>query len=206
MLKRKQNNYRFVALDFETADYEPDSACAVALVRVENNRIVRQIHSLIRPPRKDFIFTYIHGITWQDVRRAPKFSEVWQTLIPLLKDIDFIAAHHATFDKKVLHSCCRASGIDPPPIPFRCTVQLSRSVWNLYPTKLPDVCRYLGIPLVHHDPAADAYACAQIVIKAHHEKMEWEHVRPRIGRQAERTGIEGKGFGTPVKSRFPSEP
>ena len=31
----------FVALDFETADYPRDSACALGLVRVENHRIVR---------------------------------------------------------------------------------------------------------------------------------------------------------------------
>jgi DNA polymerase-3 subunit epsilon len=144
VLRRKKKNNNFVALDFETADYEPDSACAVALVRVENDRIVRQVHHLIKPPRKNIIFTYLHGITWQDVRGAPKFSEVWPTLTPMLKDIDFIAAHNATFDKTVLYSCCRAYRIDPPAIPFKCTVWLARNVWNIYPTKLPDVCRYLG--------------------------------------------------------------
>ena len=30
----------FVALDFETADYGADSACAIGIVRVENLRIV----------------------------------------------------------------------------------------------------------------------------------------------------------------------
>ena len=47
----------FVALDFETADYERDSACSVALVRVEGRRIVRRQHFLIRPPRQTFVFT-----------------------------------------------------------------------------------------------------------------------------------------------------
>ena len=42
----------FVAIDFETADYGPDSACAVALVRVEGSRIVRRSYFLIRPPRR----------------------------------------------------------------------------------------------------------------------------------------------------------
>jgi DNA polymerase-3 subunit epsilon len=31
---------------------------------------------------------------------------------------------------------------------------------------LPDVCRRLGIGLIHHDPGSDAEACARIVIAA----------------------------------------
>ena len=57
----------FIAIDFETADYQPDSACAVALVRVEGSRIVQRRHFLIRPPRQRFIFSYLHGITWEMV-------------------------------------------------------------------------------------------------------------------------------------------
>ncbi|MFA5187667.1 MAG: exonuclease, partial [Patescibacteria group bacterium] len=34
------------------------------------------------------------------------------------------------------------------------------------PTKLPDVCRRLKIPLNHHDAASDAEACARIVMAA----------------------------------------
>ena len=53
----------FVAIDFETADYGPDSACAVAVVRVEGSRIVQRSYFLIRPPRQAFIFSYLHGIS-----------------------------------------------------------------------------------------------------------------------------------------------
>jgi DNA polymerase-3 subunit epsilon len=61
----------FVAIDFETADYGPDSACAVALVRVEDGRVARRTFRLIRPPRRAFVFTHIHGLTWSDVRGQP---------------------------------------------------------------------------------------------------------------------------------------
>src|SRR5205085_9653487 len=46
----------FVAIDFETADHGRDSACAVALVRVERGRIVRRETRRIRPPRSRFFF------------------------------------------------------------------------------------------------------------------------------------------------------
>ena len=41
----------FVAIDFETADYGRDSACALALVRVEASVIVQRAFHYIRPPQ-----------------------------------------------------------------------------------------------------------------------------------------------------------
>jgi DNA polymerase-3 subunit epsilon len=45
-------------------------------------------------------------------------------------------------------------------------MKLARDRWGIYPTKLSDVCRHLGLRLRHHDPLADAEACAWIVLKA----------------------------------------
>ena len=67
----------FAALDFETADRGRDSACALSIVRVENDGIVETWSSLIRPPRSNFEFTYLHGISWERVRRQPTFAELW---------------------------------------------------------------------------------------------------------------------------------
>jgi DNA polymerase III subunit epsilon len=38
--------HKFAALDFETADYQQDSACALGLVRVEAGRIVQREYRL----------------------------------------------------------------------------------------------------------------------------------------------------------------
>ncbi len=156
----------FVAIDFETADYGRDSACAVALVRVERNRITERCCHLIRPPRKRFIFTYIHGIEWSDVADKPTFGDLWPALASFMENADFLAAHNAPFDRSVLRACCEAYDLRYPDIPFLCTVQLARKTWNLNPTKLPDVCGHLGIRLDHHNAASDAEACARIVIAA----------------------------------------
>lgn len=156
----------FVALDFELADRRRDSACAVALVRVEGRRIVERTMRLIRPPRDCFTFTGIHGIAWEQVEKAPAFAEVWPSLTPLLTGADFIAAHNVGFDRSVLHACCIRAYLHPPNLRFLCTMRLARQRWGIYPTRLPDVCRHLGLSLRHHDPLADAEACAQIVIAA----------------------------------------
>lgn len=157
----------FVAIDFETADYGRDSACSVALVRVENNQIVAKTCKLIRPPRARFHFTYIHGITWEHVRNEPVFAEVWPTMAEYLQGVNCFVAHNAVFDQGVLRNCCEVAGLPVPELPFRCTVKLARQIWRLPSNKLNLVCDHLGIPLQHHDALSDAEACAKIVIAAH---------------------------------------
>jgi len=157
---------RFLAIDFETANPYRDSACSVGLVRVEKNKVVDKKVYLIRPPYKDFMFTYIHGISWKDVAQAPTFGELWPELLPWFQDVDFVAAHNASFDSSVLRACLKKYQISGPDLPFNCTVQLARNTWDLYPTKLPDVCRHLKIELKHHEALSDALACAKIVIAA----------------------------------------
>jgi len=155
-----------VAIDFETADYGPDSACAVGLVRVEGWQIVRKEVVLLRPPRPRVMFTHVHGITWDMVKDAAPFRDAWPRLAPLLDGATTFAAHNAPFDRRVLAACCAAAGLPVPPLPFVCTVQLARRRWGLKPNNLPAVCQRLGIGLTHHDAGSDAEACARIVIAA----------------------------------------
>lgn len=156
----------FLAIDFETADYQPDSACAIGLVRVEGDAIVSRASFLIRPPRRDFEFTYIHGISWEDVRTRPTFKKLWPAIEPMFQGVDFLAAHNAGFDRNVLRACCTAARLSMPAPPFQCSMALARRVWGIRPTRLPDVCTRLGISLRHHEAASDAEACAMIMIKA----------------------------------------
>lgn len=162
--------HTFVALDFETADHKPDSACAIGVVQVIDYQIAQRFYTLIRPPRQRFRFTHIHGICWRDVAGQPTFGELWPRVSSVFEEADFIAAHNAAFDKGVLHESCRAYGVMPPTHDFTCTVKLARRTWNSYPTKLSDVCRFLDIPLNHHHALSDAEACAQIVIAANQMK------------------------------------
>ena len=156
----------FAAIDFETANYSSDSACAVGVAIVECGRIVRRLHQRIRPPSRQFTFTYIHGLSWDDVKDAPRFDAVWAGIARELEGVAFLAAHNAPFDRGVLGACCDTYNLPFPPQPFVCTVQLARAQWNIRPTRLPDVCRHLGIALRHHQADSDAEACARIVIAA----------------------------------------
>jgi len=157
---------RIVALDFETADSQPDSACAVGLAVVEDGKVAGTFYRLIRPPRSRFQFTRIHGIRWEDVAHEADFASVWRDLAGVFAGASFIAAHYAAFDRRVLRACCAAHAIPIPETPFLCTVELARALWNVRPTRLPDVCRHLCITLNHHHAGSDAEACARIVQSA----------------------------------------
>jgi DNA polymerase-3 subunit epsilon len=187
---------RFAAIDFETADHGRDSACALAVVVVEGSRVVREAMFLIRPPRRQFLFTWVHGIAWPDVADAPRFGEVWPEVAPLLEGVEFLAAHNAGFDRSVLYQCCHAAGLAPPAHRFQCTVKLARQSWGLASAKLPEVCGHLGIPLRHHEAASDARACAEIVLAARSQGLAlggWLGAyRGRMpGGGAARAGFEG---------------
>lgn len=166
----------FLAIDFETATAEHDSACAVGLAAGCGGRMVLARTYLIRPPSARFTFTGLHGIDWEHVRDAPTFADLWPTLGAWIKPAAFVAAHNAAFDRSVLHACCARYRLLPTRNAFVCTVELARRQWTIYPTTLPDVCRALRISLQHHDAGQDAVACARIVLAA--EAAGWTHRRP----------------------------
>ena len=157
------NSASYVALDFETANRSRDSACSLAIIRVEALQIVSRTYRLIRPPSTHFMFTDIHGITWNDVKSEPTFKDLWREFWPLFDGVSFIAAHNASFDSSVMKACCNTYGLVPPGAPYLCTVRLARQTWQLKPANLPSVCSYLGLRLEHHNALSDAEACANIV-------------------------------------------
>lgn len=156
----------FAAIDFETADCGRDSACALGIVRVRRGRIQARKAMLLRPPRRGFVFTYLHGISWGMVKDRPSLAEAWPRIAPWLDGVGFVAAHNAPFDRGVLAASLGRAGIAAPDLAFLCTVRLARRVLGIRPARLDNVCARLGIPLLHHDAASDAEASARIVMHA----------------------------------------
>lgn len=157
----------FISMDFETANYQPYSACSLALVMVEKNKIVDEYYSLINP-QTDFFYRniQIHGIRPKDVADAPLFPEVWQEIQHYFQDNRLVIAHNASFDNGVLASCLEHYGIQQPHYLSLCTVRTSRKLFPEMPNhKLNTVCQELGISLEHHhDALEDSRACAEILM------------------------------------------
>ena len=76
----------FIAIDFETANFQTTSICSVGMVFVENQKIINTLYSLIRPNPNYYIerFSEIHGILYEDTQNAVTFDAFWAQTLPLM--------------------------------------------------------------------------------------------------------------------------
>lgn len=160
--------YRFIAIDFETANKFPLSACALGVVVFENGNEILRKSWLIKPPSPydmfDPINIRIHGITHVHVKNAPSFAHIFLQIKPYLQN-SVVIAHNAAFDIGILRHLMRYYDLNVEEILFGCTVQLARKAFVGLPNqKLDTVARTLGFPLQHHDALSDAVACANILL------------------------------------------
>ena len=155
----------FIAIDFETANNHPTSACSIGLAFVRDGALAGHTSYLIRP--EPFYFdpftTAIHGLTERDVFQAPTFAQLWPQISAHFENA-VVAAHNAPFDIGVLKSTLAFYGLPLPNLRLLCTILLSRRAFPALPShRLNVVSDALGIPLDHHQAESDAIACAQIL-------------------------------------------
>ncbi len=154
----------FTALDFETATFQRDSACAVGVAVVRGGEVKEAYSTLIRPPSMRFEkkCSEIHGIRAADVSGAPTFAEVWPQVSKFIGNGP-VAMHNAAFDIGVLVASLDACKMPVPDLRYFCTLELARVALPGLPNhRLPTLATVFGIPLDHHDAASDAVACARL--------------------------------------------
>jgi DNA polymerase-3 subunit epsilon len=159
----------FIAMDFETAKYSRESACAIGLVKFRDGKAQDSFYSLIRPPILYIRpkFTDIHGITVDDVRDAPTFEDLWEpALLPFIGDMP-LAAHNAPFDMGILQAVLEWYELPVPRLNYFCTLALSRNVWpGLVSHSLPNLGKHFGILYEAHNALDDARTCGDIACLA----------------------------------------
>jgi DNA polymerase-3 subunit epsilon len=157
----------FVTIDFETAKYSRESACAVGLVKYVDGKAADTFYSLIRPPqlyiRPDF--TDIHGLTVDDVRDAPTFEDLWDSTInPFIGNFPLVA-HNAPFDMGVLWAVLEWYELEIPPFNYFCTCSLARRTWpELDSHALTALAENFGIVYNAHNALDDAMTCGKLVL------------------------------------------
>ena len=159
----------FVAIDFETANFNRSSVCSVGIVVVENGVVKDEFYELIRPYPNYYqsVNTSVHGLTKADTDDADEFPEVWQRVAARVGNLPFVA-HNSPFDEGCLKAAFQTFGMDYPNYEFQCTCRASRRVFGktLPNHQLQTVAARCGYDLrAHHNALADAEACAQIALK-----------------------------------------
>lgn len=158
----------FAAIDFETANSERTSVCAVGVVVVRDGEITDTFYSLIQPEPNYYSYwcQRVHGLGPEDTDDAPVFPDVWAQIEPLIEGLPLVA-HNKSFDESCLKAVFRCYQMDYPDYEFYCTCQTSKRLLKQLPNhQLQTVAAYYGYDLKrHHHALADAEACAHIAMQ-----------------------------------------
>lgn len=159
------NNFDYVALDFETANSSPTSACSLGIICASNGKVVLEKYYLINPLEEfNDINVSIHNITYDDVCNEKTFPELWDEIYSII-DGNIVFAHNAYFDMTVLKSILNKYNLKWPNIKIGCTLMLSRICFKdtLKSFKLSNISSYLEVEHNHHNAFSDAYVCYYII-------------------------------------------
>jgi len=183
-----------VAIDFETANEQRSSPCAIGLAWIKDGAITEVEHHYIRPIDMRFSGWNIavHGIRPADVEDADEFPAVLGRLQARIEAATVIA-HNASFDISVMRRTCELYGLPYPRFDYICTVQVAKNTWPGLPSaKLNAVCDFLGVDFTHHDAAQDAFACGSVALAAV-EATRSTHIRDlpeKLGMVAGRLDVD----------------
>ena len=158
----------FTAIDFETANGNRGSVCAVGLVKVRDGKIVDKASWLIKPPpgldHFDPINVEVHGINERDVVHAADWEMSIEGILQFVCE-DQLVAYDAPYDASVMRKATEHLRLDLPAKEFYCAQALARTQLELPKHHLNDVLEALKLPPVHHhEPGTNALACANVVL------------------------------------------
>lgn len=162
---------RLVAVDVETANTDPSSICAIAVVEFQDGRIRSKWDTFV-DPQDAFLSQHVdlHGIDEAAVRGAPTWDRVSDKLRGLLHDR--VVVSHRLFDRTALLRASARWQVDLPVDRHTCSWldswAMARSAWpQLANHRLQSVCEFLSYPLRwHHDARDDAKAAGHVLLAA----------------------------------------
>lgn len=193
----------FIAIDFETANEKRASACSLGMTIVKNGKVIDELYYLIKPKELRFspMNTWIHGLRARDVKDAKEFDELWPELEPYFNNA-FIVAHNASFDMSVLRATLDAYNLPYPSFDYGCTMLLSKNFFPMLENaKLNTINHYLGLEFNHHHAGADAFACANILLKVK-EELKVANIHDLFSTVGIKPGrVFDKGYQPPKKGR-----
>ena len=159
-----QNQFDYIAIDFETANNSRLSACAIGLNFVKDSKVVHSSKHFIQPPSNEkFLKTHtdIHGITKGDVEYAMSFKELWDFEFSKYFTDNLIVFHNASMELSILKNLFEYYEISPYKISYIDTMLFADKLG--YSKKLTDLAKTFNIEIKqHHDPESDAETCSFI--------------------------------------------
>jgi len=164
-----EGDFRFIALDVETACRDAASICQIGLACVWPDNRIDTFSTLVNPCTDFDAFNIrLHGIGPVHVATAPRFDQVLEVLLPLLSRHHLV--QHSNFDKQAVNAASRTYGRDAPDFRWSDSVKIARRAWPELRGNgghgLGNLKKVLNLDFRHHDAGEDARAAAQVVLHA----------------------------------------
>lgn len=159
---------RFIAVDLETANPRMSSICQIGVVTFENGREIDAEVRLVNP--HDYFDPYnvaVHGITEDQVERAPRFNDLHAWLCSITSGQ--VVACHTHFDRVAMAQACSQHTLDPLPCNWLDTARVARRAWSQFAQAgygLANLAHHFGITFQHHDALHDARTAGLILLRA----------------------------------------
>lgn len=182
--------YRFIALDVETANGASWSISQIGIACVTKDNQI-EVHSTLVDPRTTFNAFNIRltGIHPDHVLGAPVFGEVLSALKPVLSQ--HVIIQHSSFDAGAIASACDRDGIEPPDWEWLDSVKIARRAWPEFTGQgghgLAHLKERLNLSFDHHDAGEDAKAAAMVVLQAEQRMGVDFRLIPPTGRKSRKT-------------------
>jgi DNA polymerase-3 subunit epsilon len=161
----------FIAIDFETANPQRVSACALGYAKVSNCKVVEASGYLIKPVGGHAAFqSKIHGIKDEHTFDKPYFGE----LFPQIRDIfSYPLVAYSLFDKQVLNALSEYFDLGLNFDYTDSSAIAKEKLPSLKDCKLKTLVKHFGLPVFkHHDAAEDALACARVFLELQNQEIE----------------------------------
>ncbi len=155
----------FYAIDFETANDERISACAIGIVKVVQNKIISENFYFIKPP-EEINFSHfnidIHGIEPSDVINESTFKELWLSKLKEKFENNLILFHNRSMDGSIIKQLLSHYKLDGL-VHNVDTMEIAKK--NDMPLKLVELTKKYNINFSNsHNATEDAKACALVGI------------------------------------------
>ena len=168
----------YVCIDLETTGLNPktDKIIEIGIVKVENNKVVREWETLVNPYRKlEERITRLTGIRDEQLSSAPGIEETLSRLLEIAGE-SVLLGHSVLFDYSFIKKAAvnqrmsfERNGID--------TLKIARKyLADLESRSLPCLCRHYGISHTAHRALRDAKATVELYRKLVEQFYDKEEV------------------------------
>lgn len=145
-----QHHGPYAVIDVETTGFSAaggDRVIEIAIARTDGNgRIEDEYATLINPDGHDTGPVFVHGISNDAVRHAPRFADILGEVISRI-DGCVVVAHNAAFEERFLAAEFERAGFAIRQLPALCTLWLAQHTLATPNYKLGTLVRHAGIAL-----------------------------------------------------------